>query len=180
MSDSIADIVKSHLDTFSSTFGASITRTIDHLVQQQERQIQNQEAIAKENASQDKRIERLELLVEQLIKREEESLKRQERQSHEFRQEVKKVLGVQNKVALTMSNIDHDRRRQNEDIDAVNYKVERWQSECTSKYNDLERDHKDLKDKVNKIYWTAAGASAFAVLVGWVIKESLRAFKILS
>lgn len=157
----IADLVKNHLDAFSLNFGNAITKSVDHLVAQQEK-------LAQESISQDKRIDRLELLIENLAKQ-------VDKQTHE----TSKVLNTINEIALNQSNIDHDRRRFGEDIDALDYKLNKWQEDCTSKYNDANKEISKLQKEINRIYFTAAGVSGAAVVVGWVITTVLKALKVI-
>lgn len=149
----LAGLIKNHLDNFSTSFGNTITRSIDHLVAQHEK-------ISQQTIDQDRRIDRLELLLENNMK-----------QHSELVQTVKTATKNISEIALGQSDLDRDRRRFEKDVEAIYDKMERWQTECTQKYEDASQEIRTTQAKVNKIYWYAIGVgSAAATIINVAVK----------
>ena len=143
----LAGLIKNHLDNFSTSFGNTITRSIDHLVAQHEK-------ISQQTIDQDRRIDRLELLLENNMK-----------QHSELVQTVKTATKNISEIALGQADLDRDRRRFEKDVEAIYDKMERWQTECTQKYEGASQEIRATQAKVNKIYWYAIGVGSAAAAV---------------
>ena len=153
----LAGLIKNHLDNFSTSFGNTITRSIDHLVAQHEK-------ISQQTIDQDRRIDRLELLLENNMK-----------QHSELVQTVKTATKNISEIALGQSNLDRDRRRFEEDIDTIYHKMNDWQNECTKKYESAAADISTIRNRVNKIYIVSGTISA---VIGGIIGLSGLAVKV--
>lgn len=165
MSDQIADIVKNHLESFSSSFGNTITRSIDHLVAQQEKASDYQQKLADQAANQDRRIDRLEIIVENTNKQVDSTNK----QVSEVLETVKAVTTSITEIATRQSSIDHDRQRHSEEVDALYHKMDLWQQDCAKKHDAVCNEVAALKTKVQRIYITVTVFGAIAAIVAQVV-----------
>jgi uncharacterized phage infection (PIP) family protein YhgE len=164
--EQIAKILERQFDKYSLNFASTITRSVDHLIERQEQITKNQEELSKAAAANERRMDRIELIVERVTE--------QQAETNTFLKETAKTVS---EIALNQSNIEHDRRDQGEKLLALHDEISKIKEDIEEDFKKLEGEVSSLTKKMDRIYITVTAVGSIAAVVAWVIHTVLKISK---
>jgi len=165
----IAEIIKSHLESFSSV----IARSVDNLAEQTAK---NAEHTAKNTND----ISKLETVVENLVEITKERDERLTKSVEKVMQSLSDASLESKQLAMEYQRLEHDRTKAKEDVETLYSKMSDMQNACDKNKEEHGKELTELKNKISKIYIIASTLAAVGMFGGWVIKVIISSIKVTS